>query len=113
VNAPAYSFSLGPNTVTATATYRAGNVGSGSATFTVRVTYASLCALSRQFVSNTALATGMCTVLDAAERNEQLGVPQGKAAELRAYQQLVEAAQRSGFLRAEHAAILSRLAAAL
>jgi hypothetical protein len=113
VSAPAYTFNLGPTTLTATATDVAGNPSGGATTFNVRVTYASLCTLSRRFVSNQALSDGMCTVLDAAQQNEQAGVPQGKAAELRAYQQLVETAQQLGAPSVEHARVLSRLADAL
>jgi Concanavalin A-like lectin/glucanases superfamily len=76
-------------------------------------TVASLCALSRQFVSNRAMATGMCTVLDAANLNERLGVPKGKAAELDAYRRLVNASLRARFITAEHAAILTRLSSQL
>jgi hypothetical protein len=113
VNAPAFTFPAGATTLSASATDVAGNVGTGSTTFTVRVTYTGLCALGRQFVSNRGLATGMCTVLEAAQRNEQLGVPQGKAGALRAYRQMVEAAQRSRFVTVEHAAVLLRLVDAL
>jgi hypothetical protein len=40
-------------------------------------------------------------------------VPQGKAGALRAYRQMVEAAQRSRFVTVEHAAVLLRLVDAL
>ena len=46
VSGPAYSFGLGSHTFSASATDRAGNTGSGSVTFTVGVTYTSLCNLS-------------------------------------------------------------------
>lgn len=109
----AYTFPLGANTLSATATDNAGNVGTGSATFTVRVTYDSLCALSRRLVTSHALAGGMCVVLRAGQLNEQLGMASGKTSEIGAYQQLVQAAQRSGFVRADQAAVLMRLAGAL
>jgi CSLREA domain-containing protein len=73
------------------------------------VTFASLCALSRQLVSNRAMATGMCTVLDAAQRNERLGVPRGKARELDAYRRLVAASLRAHFLFVDQAATLTEL----
>jgi hypothetical protein len=109
VSAPAYTFPLGTTTLSATAVDVAGNTSKGSTSFTVQVTYASLCALGRQFVSN----TGMCTVLDAGQRNEQLGVPQGKAGELNGYRQMVKVAQQSAFVTSDHAAILLRLVDAL
>ena len=49
-NAPAYSFSLGPNSLSASATDIAGNVGTGSTTFTIQVTYSSLCNLTIRFI---------------------------------------------------------------
>ena len=88
-------------------------MGTGSTSFTVRVNSVSLCALSRRFVSNAALAESMCQALAAAETSERLGSPSGKAAALRAYQRAVDAAQRAGFLSPERAALLSRLASAL
>jgi CSLREA domain-containing protein len=73
------------------------------------VTYAILCALSRELVSNRAMATGMCTVLDAARLNERLGVPKGKARELDAYRRLVAASLRAHFISADNAATLTGL----
>ena len=46
INAPASSFALGTNTVSATATDVAGNVGTGQTSFTVTVTPSSLVALT-------------------------------------------------------------------
>src|SRR5207244_3912031 len=48
---PAYSFPLGLNTYVASATDRAGNVGSAATNFVVMVTLDSLCALAGQFSS--------------------------------------------------------------
>jgi CSLREA domain-containing protein len=73
------------------------------------VRYASLCVLSRQFVTNKGMATGMCTVLNAAKLNETLGVPRGKEGELAAYRRLVDAALRAHFITVEHAATLTEL----
>jgi hypothetical protein len=50
VNAPASSFALGLNTRTSTASDQAGNTRTATTTFTVSVTGASLCNLTRQFV---------------------------------------------------------------
>ena len=50
VNAPAYTFPLGPNTLSASAIDVAGNVGTGSTTFTVGVTFRTLCTLTVQFI---------------------------------------------------------------
>ncbi len=63
---PAYQLSLGSHTLSATATDNAGNTGSGATTFTVSVTYASLCGLTTQFVSKSGVAGSLCSKLDAA-----------------------------------------------
>jgi hypothetical protein len=75
--------------------------------------YTSLCTLGWQFVRNFGMANGMCTVLDAAQLTEQLGVPNAKADELNAYREMVKAAQQDGFVSAEHAATLLRWVNAL
>ncbi len=53
-NGPAYSFPLGPNALSASATDIAGNIGHGSTTFTVQVTYSSLCNLTIRFIEGSA-----------------------------------------------------------
>jgi hypothetical protein len=50
VNRPAYTFNVGSNTLSATATDKAGNTGSGSTAFTVVVDGASLNSLIDQFL---------------------------------------------------------------
>jgi len=52
VTAPAYSFSPGVNTLTASAVDNAGNAITGTATFTVLATPEALCLLTRQFVES-------------------------------------------------------------
>ena len=82
-------------------------------TISVEVTFSSLCIMSREVVTSSGLATAMCAVLNAAERNNDRGVLQGKSGELHAYQQLVQAAQRGGFVNADTAALLIKLSNAL
>jgi hypothetical protein len=53
--------------LTASATDGAGNVGEASVTFTVRVTYASLCALTVRFSSHDELCAGLKDA-EAADR---------------------------------------------
>ena len=54
VSGPAAEFGLGPHAFSATATDNAGNVGNGSGSFTVIVTSASLCNLTRAYVHGSA-----------------------------------------------------------
>jgi GH35 family endo-1,4-beta-xylanase len=68
INGPAYSFGLGSHTYSATAEDVAGNVGFGSTTFTVKVTYASLEALVSRFSTSADVATGLNDKLIAASQ---------------------------------------------
>lgn len=63
ISGPASSFALGVNTYSATATDNAGNVGSGSVSFTVGVTASGLCTLTQQYVSNPFVARQLCAPL--------------------------------------------------
>ena len=120
VNAPAYSFPLGTNTLSASATDVAGNVGSGSTTFTVQVTYSSLCSLTRRFIQSspafqTSPALGraqgdrLCKILAAA------GSAPGpaKKALIVSYQKGLTLPVNLGLLTPAQAAILLTLSKAL
>jgi hypothetical protein len=56
----ASNFLVGINTYSATATDNAGNIGSGSTTFTVNVTSGGLCNLLDRWVSNSGVANSLC-----------------------------------------------------
>jgi hypothetical protein len=70
----AWSFGLGPHTVSATAIDKAGNTASGSTTYTVTVTPAGLCRLVVRFLGKPELANSLCVKLEhhswTAFRNE-------------------------------------------
>ena len=66
VNGPAYSFSLGSHTYTASAVDVAGNVGSGATTFDVTVTFTSLENLVQRFSTDPDVTAGLNDKLDAA-----------------------------------------------
>ena len=74
VNGPAWSFGLGPHTLSATATDKAGNKASASTTYTVIVTPAGLCRLIVRFLGKPQLADSLCAKLEqhswSAFRNE-------------------------------------------
>jgi hypothetical protein len=110
VAAPAYSFGTGAHVLSASADDNAGNTGSGSTTFTVKVTCGSLCTLTRQFVESSPkfaalppavqqrvdlLATSACRHLDHARRAL---TPGEKARLIAAYGNLVQALARGGWL---------------
>jgi hypothetical protein len=68
VDAPAWSFALGGHTLSATAKDVAGNQASGSATFTVGVTFTSLENVVTEFCSNPATALELNQKLAEAEK---------------------------------------------
>lgn len=74
VSGDAYAFTLGANTVSASAMDHAGNSGSGTTSFTVSVTSASLCKLVQRFSTNAGVANSLCAKLSntayGAFRNE-------------------------------------------
>jgi hypothetical protein len=109
---PAYQFNLGSNVYSATATDRAGNVGSGSTTFTVQVTPASLCALTRRFSASAGVADSLCAQLDVVAAASARGNTGAKAGALNAYVAEVQA-QSGKALTSDQAATLIRLARAL
>jgi YVTN family beta-propeller protein len=125
IGGPAYSFPVGNNTFSAQATDNAGNVGSGSTSFSVLVTYGSLCTLTKQFVESSAkyqalpytlrsqidqFVTSLCQQLT----NAQLALTsQQKAQLIGAYQAGVSALVNNGWLTSAQGAILFRLSQAL
>lgn len=60
---PAYSFGVGTQTLSASASDNAGNGSSASTQFTVQVTPGSLCTLVRRWVSQKGVANSMCQQL--------------------------------------------------
>jgi hypothetical protein len=98
VSGPAYSFNLGTDTFSATATDKAGNVGTGSVSFTVQVTVASLSNLTQQFVTQPGIANSMVAKLTAGSINAYINEVSSQAGKA---------------LTTDQAAILIRLAQAL
>jgi hypothetical protein len=81
VSGPAYTFSVGTNTFSASATDVAGNSNTASTSFTVSVTNASLCNLVSAWDSNSGSANSLCVKLSHSDygsfRNE-LSAQSGK-----------------------------------
>jgi hypothetical protein len=122
VNAPAYTFGPGSSTIMRTGRDSAGNVGSGSTSFTVVVTSASLCTLTRQFVDGSAAYVALSP---AGQRLVDISVsatcalltkigpqvaPSQKALFIKAYKDGVNALARGGWLTSSQAATLDTLA---
>ncbi len=112
MSGPAYSFGLGSHTFTATAIDQAGNTGSGSVTFTVVVTYTSLCNLSQRFADSRAVGTALCALLRLAEAADAHNNSIVKKLSLQAYVLLVRA-QTGKTLTATEAATLISLSRSL
>jgi len=112
VSADAYTFALGTNTVSATASDVAGNVAHASASFDVQVTFASLAALTDQWVSNAGVASALDGKLSAAAAAAASGNQHAAAGELGAYVHQLEALTGKK-IDADKAAILERLAGSL
>lgn len=112
ISGQGYAFPLGTNTFSAIATDKADNDGTGSTTFTVIVTYDSLCDLTRQFVRRPGVAKAMCYELQAAEIAEARGNMEAKSGAITAYVATV-LAQKGKSLTADDAAVLVQLANAL
>jgi hypothetical protein len=121
VNAPAFTFPLGPNTLSASATDNAGNTGTGSTTFTIQVTNASVCTLTVRFIESSpnaptspALAEAqgnrLCKLLANAG---SVPDPEAKNALVGAYQKGLTILVDMGLLTAAQAAILLTLSQAL
>lgn len=106
---PAYTFPLGTNNLSATATDKAGNAGSGSFSFTVSVTTGSLCNLVRAWVANNGIANSLCVKLQNAEK---ANTPNARAGMIGAFINEVQA-QSGKALTADRATILIALANAL
>ena len=112
IKGPASSFVSGTNTFSATATDKAGNTGSNSTSFTVKASFDSLAAMTRQMVTIAGIAKSLCAKLDAAKAAEQRGNLMAKAGSLGAYINEVQA-QTGKALTAQQAALLVQLAGAL
>jgi len=110
ITGPAYSFGLGITTRSAGPTDRAGNVGSGSASFTVIVTAASLDALiTRFFGADVSGASGLIAKVASIAAASNAAAKSGAVG---AFDNQVDA-KVGNPLTAEQAALLKQLAAAL
>jgi hypothetical protein len=125
IHAPAYQFVPGTNTVSATAADVAGNAASATTSFVVQVTGGGLGNLTTRFVQGSAayaaLRPAQRAVVDALTAALSRGLqalvprlaPAQRRAVIRAYQAGVGALVAPGWLTADQAATLRRLADAL
>lgn len=89
LNAPASNYPAGLNTITATATDKAGNTITVTTSFTIVVTYQSLCNLSIRFAGSS-LGKQLCDKLNEAKKYEEKCDWKKKAAAIAEYQRLVQ-----------------------
>jgi hypothetical protein len=125
VAGPAYSFALGSNTLTASATDTAGNTGSGQTSFTVVADRTSVGALTVRFVTSSAAFQALTprqqravrNMADLATRALARIVPRLSPAQttifVHVYDRALAQLTRTGWLTPGQAATLTRLAAAL
>jgi hypothetical protein len=106
---PAYTFAIGSNVLTSTATDRAGNVGSATTTFIVVASPSSIQSVVSLLSTNASVTNGLNAKLAAAAAAPNANARDGQ---LRAFENQVRA-QTGKALTAEHAATILRLAAAL
>ena len=112
INAPAYTFKPGSNTVSVSVSDIAGNVGHGSVTFTVTVAADDLSTLTTQFTSDPRVAHQLQTMLNGVEFAERMQSPSMKTSYLNMYTLLVNQ-QRGRALTNQEADTLIRLAKGL
>jgi uncharacterized repeat protein (TIGR01451 family) len=112
VTGDAWSLGLGSHTLSATATDKAGNTGSGSATYTVAVTADSLCQLTKRFVTQDGIANSLCVKLAASAQQAAQGNTKAANNTLAAYVNEVSAQTGKAFGSME-AGVLTQLARAL
>lgn len=112
VTGPAYSFGLGTHAYSAEAVDNAGNLGSGSTSFTVQVSHDSLCSLTAGFSTSKGVTNGLCAKLSAASAAEARGQEKTRDNILGAYGNQVTAQTGKAFT-ADQAGVLTALAAAL
>lgn len=120
VDAPATSFGPGSHTLSASATDNAGNIGSGSTTFEVQVSFVDLCTLTRSYVNaarlvpamSNRLGASLCAQLNAAQAAAERGNDRAKDGALKAYVSQVRA-QTPAVFTAEQRDLLIELADAL
>jgi hypothetical protein len=112
INGPAYSFSLGVNTFSATANDNAGNVGGGSTSFTVFITYSGLINLVKLFEAKPLVQAQMVQTLQSAQGAAASGNAHLADNLLAAFINQAEA-QSGKSLTTAQAALLVKLAMAL
>jgi hypothetical protein len=109
ISGPAWSFTLGSHTFSASAQDVAGNVGTKSTTFTIGVTFSSLEALVSRFSTSLDVATGLNDKLIAASKAKSANT---RGNQLNAFANQVNA-QTGKALTEEQAQLLLALAATL
>lgn len=112
ISGEAYTFAIGNNSFSASATDNAGNSSSASVSFTVTVNYGDVCTLTQRFVTKAGVANSLCAKLNAADASAARGNMTSRNNQLNAYLNEL-AAQEGKSITSQNAAILRNLVAAL
>ncbi len=111
---PAWELGVGTTTFTASATDRAGNVGTATASVRVVATHRDLCVLATRFNDGSrGKARALCNRLRAAERAAARGRPDLHARRMTRFVRFVDLAVRRGWLTAAEGDVLSAAGRAL
>lgn len=112
IDEPAYNLGVGEHTLNASATDLAGNIGAGSATFTVEISGDDLCTLTGEMANNRQTARQLCAPLRMVDMAERMHNERMKTSAINSYLLLVKT-QGARSLTANEASVLIRLAGEL
>jgi hypothetical protein len=112
ISGPAYLLGGGLHQVTASAMDRAGNTATASASYTVRVSFDGLCALTQRLVDKAGIAHALCAKLSTAQAAAARGNAGAKSGALGAFANQLRA-QSGKSISASDATLIERLLAGL
>lgn len=108
IDGPAYTFNIGENKMSATATDKAGNKAEVEQTFAITVDYDSLSKLTQTLVTKDEIAQSLTTKLQSAKQSAQKGNKQAMEGKLKAYSNQLSA-QSGKSITKENAELLTSL----
>jgi len=113
ISGPASMFGPGSHTFSASATDHAGNTASATVSFSIGVSHADVCAMTRQYISQPATAQSACTMLMTAQLARQSGNSAMAEISLLNYRLQIQSAAGRRYISTRHAAELIELSRSL